>query len=165
VILVIGYGNTLRSDDGLGWRVAQAVAGDNVPANVEVISCTQLTADLAEPVSRAARVLFIDTSREGKPGVVRCRRIGPEPGTFGFSHQLTPPRLLAVAQELHGCNPEGYVFSVPGECFDYGEELSPALKLCVPELLRRVNKLIAQPEAPKLGPNRSTAEPSVKCAD
>jgi len=46
-VLVIGYGNTLRGDDGLGQRAAEALAQRALPDGVEVLSCHQLTIELA----------------------------------------------------------------------------------------------------------------------
>ncbi|HEY9173382.1 MAG TPA: hydrogenase maturation protease, partial [Verrucomicrobiae bacterium] len=54
-LLVIGYGNTLRRDDGIGPKVAEAVAELNLPG-VRSLACPQLTPELAEPIAHAKRV-------------------------------------------------------------------------------------------------------------
>lgn len=58
-ILVLGYGNTLRSDDGVGYRVAAAVHRWHVP-DVEGYTCHQLTPDLAAEIAPRQRVIFVD---------------------------------------------------------------------------------------------------------
>lgn len=50
-VLVLGYGNPLRSDDGLGWRVAVELFRANASVDVLVLPCHQLTPDLAETAS------------------------------------------------------------------------------------------------------------------
>jgi len=57
--LIIGYGNTLRGDDGAGPRVAEVVAGWSLP-NVRAISAAQLTPELAEALAGAEVVIFVD---------------------------------------------------------------------------------------------------------
>ena len=56
MILVIGYGNELRRDDGLGPRVAASLAGPGVRA----LAVRQLTPELAEEVATARLVVFVD---------------------------------------------------------------------------------------------------------
>src|SRR2546421_12899232 len=84
--LVIGYGNPLRTDDGVGWQVAQQLATD-LADDVDVIGTHQLTPELAEPISRAGLVVFVDAGVGGEPGHVGCRLIAPAgDGTMAFSH-------------------------------------------------------------------------------
>lgn len=99
----------------------------------------QLTPDLAESMSRASRVVFIDASAEGAPGTLTCRRIGagdtpPAP----FCHHLTPDSLLALCKVLYGRWPEAFVVSVTGESFDFGETLSAAVSAALPRLTKQV---------------------------
>lgn len=58
--LIIGYGNPLRGDDGLGWHVAQRLAAVLPQHRARIEVCHQLTPELAEPISRADLVIFID---------------------------------------------------------------------------------------------------------
>ena len=53
-LLVIGVGNPLREDDGVGWRLAEALA----QAGVEVHTCHQLLPELAAELGRVDLVLF-----------------------------------------------------------------------------------------------------------
>ena len=57
--LLVGYGNEWCGDDGLGPVVARLVEGFNLP-HVRVLALPQLTLDLAEPLSRVNRALFVD---------------------------------------------------------------------------------------------------------
>src|SRR5690242_12833541 len=98
-VLVIGYGNPLRGDDGVGWHAAEALAKslqdeERVPAErVMVLACHQLTLELAEPLSRVERVIFIDACDGPPPGSVDRQPIGSvleSQGAGGplFSHHL-----------------------------------------------------------------------------
>jgi hydrogenase maturation protease len=63
--LVIGFGNTLRSDDGVGPRVASVVAGWGLPG-VVAIAVHQLGPELAEPLAEAGRAFFVDARLAGE---------------------------------------------------------------------------------------------------
>ena len=143
-VLILGYGNPLRSDDGLGWQVAVQLFRANTSPEVLVLPCHQLTPELAEPISRAETVLFIDSTRHGSPGDFRCEELRSEPGPMSFTHHLSPAELLDLSSELFGCCPKAYVLSICGQSFELGEALSPTVCERLPELKARVRELIAE---------------------
>jgi hydrogenase maturation protease len=145
--LVIGYGNPLRADDGVGWQVAQRLAGD-VSTDVEVISTHQLTPELAKPIGRARLVVFVDARAGGEPGSIDCRLAGPAGGgTVMFSHDLDPPALLELARLVYGACPTAVVVSIAGADFGYGVGLSLAVQAAIPEAVRRVCALLVEEKA------------------
>jgi hydrogenase maturation protease len=146
--LIVGYGNPLRGDDGLGWHAAERLAVALRETEVEIMTCHQLIPELAEPISRATLVVFIDAAQQGQAGTLSCQPITPEISPhFAFSHYLTPRTLLAWAQELYGSCPEAVVFSVSSGSFDCGEELSPPIVSALPELIERIRALVAGPKS------------------
>jgi hydrogenase maturation protease len=72
-VLIVGYGNPLRGDDGLGWHAAEALRAALPEA--EILAVHQLTPELAEDASRAELVIFLDAAETGAPGEWRCREI------------------------------------------------------------------------------------------
>ena len=143
-ILILGYGNPFRSDDGLGWHVAVQLFRCTSSPEIEVLPCLQLSPELAEPISRAECALFIDSARQGTPGEFQCRQIEPIAGAASFTHELSPPVLLGIARELYGAYPEAFVRTICGESFAAGESLSPAVEAHIPDLKARVRALIAE---------------------
>jgi hydrogenase maturation protease len=143
-ILVIGYGNPLRGDDGVGWRVAAAVAAALPGGAAEVLTVHQLTPELAEPISRAERVIFIDAAAEGEAGAVSCFALedaGRQPALQG-SHLTTPDALLGMAAELFGRCPPAHMVTVVGESFELSESLSPVVEAAAIEAIARVLELV-----------------------
>jgi len=141
-VLIIGCGNPLRGDDGLAWQALAQLERDPALGKVKMICCHQLTPELAEPVSGADRVIFIDARTGETPGQVDLDRI--EPATFvgsSFSHRLDPPALLGYAEKLYGKRPEAFMASVAAESFGYGEELSDTVRASLATLLLRVVEL------------------------
>jgi len=123
-VLIIGYGNPLRSDDGLGWYAAVQLFRSSASRDVEVLPCHQLTPDLAEPVSHADTVMFLDSTHEGTPGELRCREIQAAEGTPSFTHHLSPQVVLGLSRDLYGAFPHAWLLTVCGKCFEPGESLS-----------------------------------------
>ena len=146
--LVIGYGNPLRADDGLGWIVAQQLRRDlteqRVPADVVVLAEHQLTPELAEPIRRARLVVFVDARQGNRPGLIDCRAVVPAgDGALAFSHEVDPPSLVALARLLYGARPTAVVVSVDGDDFGYGMSLSPVVQATVPQVVERVRDILA----------------------
>ena len=137
--LVIGYGNTLRGDDGLGWVAAARLQDILPPDAATVLTCHQLTPELAEPVSRADLVILIDAAQGTPPGKMTCREVLPDAGqTQVLLHAMLPEGLLAGVQALYGTVPRMLLWTVNGESFVYGEGLSPAVQTAIPELLAAI---------------------------
>ena len=55
--LVIGYGNSLRGDDGAGPYAARLLQNMNDEGGWDIVACHQLTPELAETISRASLVI------------------------------------------------------------------------------------------------------------
>jgi len=146
--LILGYGNPLRCDDGVGWRAAWELAGSLSDDEAEVVGCHQLTPELAEAVSRAEAVFFIDASHEGEPGELRCQPVEPQAETIRFSHQLTPELLLNLSRVLYGTCPPAFVVSVCGQRFEHGQELSPVVAANLPRLTMLVSEMMRQRTSP-----------------
>jgi hydrogenase maturation protease len=120
---------------------------------VEVITIVQLTPELAEPVSQAGGVIFIDASVDGVPGEVVCCRLsaahlrlsGPVPAT---THHLTPATLLQTALLLYGQAPPAWIYTTGGATFELGETLSPAVAQAVPRTIDRILARLRDPDTP-----------------
>lgn len=149
-ILVIGYGNALRADDALGWRVAELLRENAELSTAEILPLQQLSPELAEVISRAAFVVFVDAMHgTDAPGTIIETELQPEcRSPQCFSHELTPSTLLACAAELFGSSPRARLFSVVGADFGLGEQLSPAVEAQLPEVTSRIVSCIRDVLAP-----------------
>ena len=124
--VVIGIGNPLRGDDGIGPRVAGELAPTS---SVEVRVVHQLTPDMALWLKDAARVLFVDAGVDGE--AARVRRIHPSSrGVVG--HSLSPEALLGWTEWVYERAPEAWLLAVPGRSFDVAEGLSREVERAVP---------------------------------
>jgi hydrogenase maturation protease len=147
-ILIIAYGNPLRCDDGLAWRVAENLSQHDLPDDVEIMTRHQLTPELAFDVSQASTVLFVDAVRTGVPGEILAAPLKPESQSSAFTHDFSPGGILAMAQQLYGKCPEAFAISLRGVCFDHGEQLSAVVTENLPRLTRQVADFIARKQDP-----------------
>jgi hydrogenase maturation protease len=121
-LLVLGYGNVLLGDDGLGPYIAEQVAGWKIPG-VRALAVPLLTPELAAELTAAELAVFVDASLAitGHPQLIP---LIPAPTSAGLGHALTPAGLLALAQAVFGQCPPAWILGVPAADFSLGENFS-----------------------------------------
>jgi hydrogenase maturation protease len=119
-VLLIGYGNPGRRDDGLGPALAEAVERLGVPG-VTVDSDYQLTVEDAAAVAEHDVVIFADADTSG-PEPYSFRRIEPRSAMSFTSHSVQPAALMGLARDLFGARTEGYLLGIRGYAFNTFEE-------------------------------------------
>jgi len=149
MLLLIGYGNTLRRDDGLGPRVADTIAALALPG-VRALPCALLTPELAEPIARARVVIFVDAAVDA-PRQVQLRKLHPADASGSLTHAPDPRTLLALARDLFGHAPEAWCLTIPIENLGLGEELSPLARRGFEIAVQKIKKRAAQVRSGKSG--------------
>ena len=148
--LIIGYGNTLRQDDGVGYGMAETVAEWGLPG-VTCRSVHQLTPDLALLLVEVEQVIFIDVFRwQGEPGERPSYRVEPVAvgGTRNpVGHSCNPRSILALGRSLFGATCTATWLLIPGQDFGFGETLSPLTIAAQAEALAYLNAILI-PDAP-----------------
>jgi hydrogenase maturation protease len=142
-VLVIGYGNTLRGDDGVGPRVAEAVGNLRLP-RVRTLICPLLTPELADPISRAARVIFVDAAVDA-PGDVQWRELKPNATSQIMAHAADPKTMLALARDVFGHVPEAWWLTIPAVDLGFREEFSPAVQRDFKVAVRKIRDFCGCP--------------------
>ncbi len=128
-MLVIGFGSTLHGDDGVGPQIAETVGHWRMP-HVTALAVTQLTPDLAERVSHAHDVYFVDAAlpsvyKSGAPfhlEPVDAQDLARAPAD---GHLCDPRTVLTLSRTLYDAAPRARLLSVPGRNFELGEGLTP----------------------------------------
>jgi hydrogenase maturation protease len=141
--LVIGIGNPLRSDDGLGWAVAEQLSRD-CDIGCDIHTVHQLTPELAQWMAGANLVVMIDASHEGEPGELRIRPLSlpAQPGAVG-THYTTPEELAALTAVVYGRCPQVVVVTMTGANFSIGEQLSSIIAQRIPLVSAAVRQVCA----------------------
>jgi hydrogenase maturation protease len=143
-VLVIGFGNPGRLDDGLGPELAKAVERQQLPG-VTVDADYQLTVEDAAEVARHDVVIFADADVSGpEPFWVKRIHAGREHLSF-TSHSVEPQDVLTLAKQLFHAEPEAYLLGVRGYEFnEFGERLSPQAQANLAEAIAFVNSAVRQ---------------------
>lgn len=116
-MLLIGYGNPGRGDDGLGPAFSEGMAARKLPW-LEVDTDYQLVAEHALAISTHELVVFADAEIGGEDAF-SFREIEPgSPEVIG-SHSLGPEAVLALCETLYDARPRAYVLGITG--VDFGE--------------------------------------------
>ncbi|BAY11704.1 hydrogenase maturation protease [Calothrix sp. NIES-2098] len=139
-IVAIGYGNDLRSDDGIGQRVANTLQ----LSNVKSLAVHQLTPELAEILANADLAIFIDACLTSESSEVQVRSLSPNSSNIITGHTADPRSLLALTQVLYGHCPTAWWVIVPGEDFTVGDRLSPIAEQGVAIAVEKIAQIVNQ---------------------
>ena len=148
-VLVLACGNALRGDDGVALHIASCVNGVCGPDTM-VHTDQQWAPELAQPISQAEMVVFLDASARMPPGEIACSELGTgSTSASSFTHEISPQALLALAQNLYGSRPSrAYLLTVGGASFDLKEGLSEPVSHAIPQAIERIKTLLADVSRP-----------------
>jgi hydrogenase maturation protease len=139
-LLVIGYGNTLRNDDAVGPLVVEEIERLHLPG-VTTLVCPLLTPELAEPVSQADQVVFVDASIEPARDV-QLRELAAAGSSRILAHSANPQTVLALARDLFGHAPQTWCLSIPVENLELGEELTALARAGMRSAVETIIRLV-----------------------
>ena len=149
--LVIGYGNTLRSDDGAGQIVANQIATWQLP-NVQSLAVHQLTPELAENIANSDTVIFVDAVISAKQNsekieikTLKCDRgacAGRNRKYSNSGHTENPRSLLYLSKIIYNKSPLAYWVLIPAINFDFGEQITSITEQGITQALKTIKKII-----------------------
>ena len=140
-ILVLGYGNPAREDDGLGQAIAGMLEKLFSP-DISVEIDYQLKIEDAAAVAVHDIVIFIDASSTGR-APFSFSRIIPIKNMGLTTHSMLPDRLLGLTESVYRISPEAYLMAVRGYSFTmFKEELSPKASANLKESLAFLKQFI-----------------------
>ena len=145
-LLILGYGNPDREDDGVAWHILRALTEklglaapqdyeDEFPEseNIDFAFHLQLTPEMAEDISLYEFVCFIDAHTGNIPEPVRLITVESEFQQSPFTHHLTPQSLMSMCETIYGSRPEAALLSVLGHRFLFSRQLSEETSNLVPQ--------------------------------
>ena len=144
-ILILGLGNPLQGDDGVGARLVEALERRCLPRDVEVMDGGTPGIGLVNLLEDRRRVIIVDAAEMGLPAG-RVKRFQPKDVTLtGAAEQFSLHRsgvadALALARELDLALPEIIVFGVQPARVGWGDGLSAEVAAVVPQMVETVLK-------------------------
>jgi hydrogenase maturation protease len=142
-ILVIGYGNPGRGDDGLGPALAERLEGLHLPG-VTVESDYQLAIEHAAMAAEHDVVVFADAAMDaGEPFYFRPLEAAHAPPSF-TSHGISPEEVMYLTGSCFRSFPAGYVLGIrASEVDDFREGLSSSAEENLGKALEHLLRFIA----------------------
>jgi len=139
-VLVLGLGNPLRGDDGVGPRIVEELERRELPEDVTAMDVGTAGLDLLHLLEGCDRAIVVDAADVGlKPG--QFVRFTPDEARLaqnsdGLSfHQVGLSGVLSLANALEHALPEIVIFGVQPTEIDWKEGLSPAVEATIPKLI------------------------------
>jgi len=137
--VVVGVGNSILSDDGVGVHAARLLENDpRVPASVTILDGGTIGLELLPYVSEARRVLFLDAMNSGSAPGTLARMTGKELlGAAGgrSAHQMGVADLIAALCLVSNIPQEIVVLGVQPAYTDWGTTLSPSVEAALAGLV------------------------------
>ena len=115
-ILIYGYGNPGRQDDGLGPALVEqleAWAQAEKRSGVAFDSNHQLNAEDALAVAECRAVVFVDATKETK-APFEFLKLAPQKKISFSTHAMSPESVLALAAELYDAHPPAWMLAIRG---------------------------------------------------
>ncbi len=140
-ILLVGFGNPAREDDGLGPAAADELEKYNIEG-LTVDANYQLSVEDAADAAEHDIVIFVDASIKGD-GPFEFFQLEPVNQQSFSSHSVEPAGVLGMAKELFNSKCRGYMMGIRGYSFEMftevmTEKAGENLKLAVDFLVRTI---------------------------
>jgi len=145
-ILVLGYGNPGRQDDGLGPAAVEqieALGWSNVTAHENY----QLNIEDAIDVAAHDVVWFVDAARDG-PSPFVIEALSPCATLEFTSHLVRPEAILAMALQYYGARPRAFLLGIRGFEFEFIEALTPGAADNLGLAVRMLKERLRTPRSP-----------------
>lgn len=143
--LIVGLGNPILGDDGIGIRVAQAVRECIGERGIEFLEASQGGLRLAEQLVEYERVILIDAiqTRCGVPGAVYRLTLDDIPSlNANGAHDTSLKNALQLVSELGGQTPDTNAIAIIAieavNLLDFSEMLTPQVKAAIPAAVQAV---------------------------
>jgi hydrogenase maturation protease len=146
-ILILGVGNLLLSDEGVGVHVARKMMEMDFPPQVRVVEGGTDGFGLMHVLLEADRLILVDAVKGGgPPGSIYRFEIEdcpPFPDIFKTSvHQISILEVINLSG-LIGCTPRTTVIGVEPKFLEMGMDLSPEVEVKIPRVIKLIREEVA----------------------
>jgi hydrogenase maturation protease len=142
-ILIVGIGNMLCRDEGIGVHVIEEMEDIELPSHIELLDIGTSTLDLISHLEGVKKLIAIDALKAGEaPGTIyrlRPEDLLPKEGGPIFLHEIGLLESLDMAKKM-GKEIETVIIGVEPKVLDWGVELSDEVKKKIPAIIEAVQK-------------------------
>ena len=149
-ILILGIGNILYRDEGIGSHIIKELKKITLPSNIEVVDGGVVSLDILLSLEKIDKLIIIDAIKLGKtPGTIyklKYKDLTPEIELKNLSlHQLNLLDALSLAKNIGMLPPEVLILGVEPQKVRMGLNLSPKVKEKIPHLIEEILKECSLP--------------------
>jgi hydrogenase maturation protease len=141
--LIVGIGNLLCRDEGIGVHVVQEMSKMELPSHIELLDIGTSTMDLISYLEGVKKLIAIDAMKAGEaPGTIyKCKPQDLMPEGEGpiSLHEIGLLETLSMAKKM-GNEISTVIIGVEPKVMDWGMELSGELKSRIPMIIEAVLK-------------------------
>jgi hydrogenase maturation protease len=145
-ILILGIGNIILQDEGVGVRVAERMMKMSLPPNVEVLDGGIKGLDLLYFIEGREKVIVVDAVKAGAPPGTLFRftdkDLAAKKGVIRSAHGIDFSDVVALAHFTLTTPPQIVFLGIEPESLDASMELSPLIEENIPVLINLVMKEI-----------------------
>ena len=148
--LIIGLGNTIKGDDGVGIYVARELKSRLNDNNIDIKETHYSGLKLMDLVYDYEKVVIIDALKDGSKGAGEVRLFKPQNNNFDSTshnlHNMNFVKNYSLLKKTYSRMPDDFKIigiSIKG-ADSFKEGLSPEIKRKLPEITRRVIKFIKE---------------------
>lgn len=152
-ILILGLGNILMRDEGVGVCIVEAMRGMDWPADAEMMEGGTAGFGLLDAICGRQRVIVLDAVEcEGAPGtVVQFRvdpaQVGAAPCCPVSLHEVGLVEVLRAARLLNAAPREVIVLGVKPAAIESGLDLTSEVASAIPKVIAVVKALVVAGKA------------------
>ena len=143
-ILILGIGNLLLKDEGVGVHVVNKMKEMSVPDNVEVLDGGTAGLDLVDFIEGRKKLIVIDAVNAGeKPGTLYRlteENLDIKPKAISSFHEIDFIDALHMSEVVNSKPEEIVVIGIEPKDMSSGLELSPEIEERIPEIIKLVMK-------------------------
>lgn len=122
-VIVYGYGNPGRQDDGLGPAMIERIEAAGM-LHVQTWCNFQLNVEDAYTIAGGRAVIFVDAAVDGDEPYA-FYEIEPSSEIRFTTHAMAPQSVLALCNDLFNSERKAYMLSIRGYTWEFEEGLSP----------------------------------------
>ena len=154
-VLVLGVGNILLGDEGIGVHVVRELEKEKLPGNVELMDAGTALFSIVHLLKKRKKVIVIDAAKGGEePGTIYrilSSQIENEHSKILSMHEMGLRECL-VTLEQEGVFQDIVIIGVEPDLIDWGVQLSSRLQQKLPEIIRAVLSEISNCKTTQINP-------------
>ena len=145
-ILVVGLGNPLRADDGLGLKAIEILKEESWTSEVLFLKIGTSPINYLPQIKEAQNIIVIDAIQGGKKTgsiyQLTLDNLNHQSTEYVNAHSYSLPQVITLAKEISNLPQKVLFYGLEPEDLSFNNHLSPSIKKNLPQLIKKIRKAI-----------------------